>query len=103
MSTITETAPNQKLEFTPQERLSIVVEALLQEFTPDEPHKIQGFWGLYAYLNREKQRILQLLLSSKKDETRQLLWAQLDEVKSDINSLEIFLEVHIKQDKQICK
>jgi hypothetical protein len=96
--TITGTQPIQKLEFTPQERLSLVVEALLQEFTPEEAHKIQGFWDLYAYLHREKQRILQLLLSSKKDKTRQVLWAQLDEVKSDINSLEIFLEVHIKQD-----
>lgn len=100
--TITGTAPiNQKLEFTPQERLSLIVEALLQEFTPNEPHKIQGFWDLYAYLHREKQRILQLLLAGN-TKARQILWSQLDEVKSDINSLEIFLEIHIKQDKP-CK
>ena len=97
--TITGTAPiNQKLEFTPQERLSLIVEALLQEFTPNEPHKIQDFWDLYAYLNREKQQLLQLLLTSDELD-RPMLWKQLDEVKYDLNSLEFYLEIHIKQDK----
>lgn len=85
-------------QFTPSERLSIIASALMQEFTPDEPEKIQDFWDLYAYLNREKQRILQLLLAGENEE-RQFLWPQLDEVKSDLNSLEIFLELHITQDK----
>lgn len=100
-NTITATIPVQKLEFTPRERLSLIAEALMQEFTPDQPEKIQSFWDLYAFLQREKQRILELLLAGNNEE-RQFLWAQLDEVKSDLNSLEIYLEIHIKQDKP-CK
>lgn len=97
--TITGTLPNTKLEFTPQERLSIIAAALMQEFTPDEPDKIQDFWDLYAYLHREKQRLLQLLLASD-DRHRQFYWKQLDEVKTDLSLLEIFLETHIKQQDQ---
>lgn len=97
-TSITATIPSQKLEFTPSERLSIIAAALMQEFTPNDPEQIQDFWDLYAYLNREKQRILQLLLAGENEE-RQFLWPQLDEVKSDLNSLEIFLELHITQDK----
>jgi len=96
--TITGTIPNRKLEFTPSERLSIVVAALMQEFTPNNPEEIQDFWDLYAYLNREKQQLLQQLLTSDELD-RPVLWKQLDEVKYDLNSLEFYLEIHIKQDK----
>ena len=92
------TARVPKLYFTPNEKLSLIAESLMQEFTPDDPEKIESFWDLFSYLHREKERILKLLLNGDSQD-RQILWPQLDEVKKDLAILEFYLEIHLEQDK----
>ncbi|HAH37506.1 MAG TPA: hypothetical protein DCY95_21925 [Algoriphagus sp.] len=89
-----------EFKVSPEMRLEIIAMALMNEFTPDHPEHIQNFWELYAYLHHEKSRCLQLLVSSHSQKVRTLAWAQLDEIKSDIESLEFYLNRYITEKEQ---
>lgn len=89
-----------EIEFSPELRLEIIAGALMNEFAPDDPEHIENFWQLYTYLHNEKARCLQLLVSSHSQKIRTLAWSQLDDIKSDIQSLEFYLQRYINEKEQ---
>lgn len=68
--------------FTESERNSLLVEILMQEGPA-----MDNVFSLLAFLHREKERILHLLIVSDND-MRATLWPQLDVVKVDIDTIE---------------
>lgn len=77
--------------FTESERNSLLVEIMMQEGP-----KMDNVFSLYRFLHTEKERILELLLTSDND-LRQTLWPQLDEVKKDLRWTEDYIVQQINE------
>lgn len=87
------------LVFTPSERLHLVAQALLNEFSSDNPEQIESMWDLVTYLHYEKERLLKVLVAGNQD-IRSLAWKQLDEVNKDLFRLESSINQLIKIEQE---
>ena len=77
--------------FTESERNSLIVEMIMQEGS-----QMDNVFSLLGFLHKEKERILELLITADND-LRQTLWPQLDEVKKDLVWTEEYIDHKINE------